>query len=51
MSDLATADRKTVAGRLASGMPLEEAAAEFVNDAYFDAWYQNTKSSLEELVK
>lgn len=51
MSDLATADRKTVAGRLASGMLLEEAAAEFVNDAYFDAWYQNTKSSLEELVK
>ncbi len=48
MSDIAEQDRDTVKQRLADGMSLEEACAEFVSDNYFDSWYYTT---LEELKK
>ena len=47
MSDRAAADREEVMSRLAAGMSLEEAAAEFVSDAYFDAWYEDTAKQLQ----
>lgn len=46
MSDLAAQDRLVVAERLAAGQSLEEAAAEFCTDAYFDAWYEETLGRL-----
>lgn len=49
MSDLAAADRATVKERLAQGMSLEEATAEFLTEEYFDAWYGATLLQLEEL--
>ena len=47
MSDLAAQDRATVVERLASGQSLEDAAAEFCTDAYFDAWYEETLEQLQ----
>ena len=48
MSDCASADRKTVEERMAQGQSFEEAAAEFLSDAYFDTWYENTRAELEK---
>lgn len=48
MSDRAAADRAVVAERLAAGISLEEAAAEFCTDACFDAWYEETLKRLQE---
>lgn len=50
MSDLAQADRAMVVQRLGEGQSLEEASAEFVSDSYFEAWYADTLSRLEQLV-
>lgn len=47
MSDRAAADREAAAARLASGMSLEEAVAEFVSDEYFDSWYEDTLKQLQ----
>lgn len=47
MSDLAAQDRAIVAERLSAGQSLEEAAAEFCTDAYFDAWYEETLGRLQ----
>ena len=47
MSDLAAQDRAVVAERLSAGQSLEEAAAEFCTDAYFDAWYEETLGRLQ----
>ncbi len=49
ISEQSVADREIVKERMASGMSLEEATAEFCSDAYFKAWYEATKSRLEEL--
>ena len=49
LSDLATADRATVKARLEQGQTLTEAAGEFLTDAYFDAWYQETLATLETM--
>lgn len=49
MSDLAAADRAVVEHRLGEGMSLEEAAAEFLTDEYFEAWYADARSQLEAL--
>lgn len=48
MSDLAVADREIVKARLAAGMSLEEATEEFCSNAYFKAWFEMTKKSLQE---
>lgn len=48
MSDAAAADRAVVEERLAQGQELEQAAAEFVSDEYFDAWYAATLAKLEQ---
>lgn len=48
MSDLAVQDRAIVAERLAAGQSLEEAAAEFCTDEYFDVWYEETLERLRE---
>ena len=48
MSDLATADRATVEERLAAGESAEEAEAEFLTDAYFEAWYQSLCDALSQ---
>ena len=47
MSDLAAQDRAVVAERLSAGQSLEEAAAEFCTDEYFDAWYEETLGRLQ----
>lgn len=47
MGDCAAADRETVISRLAEGMSLEEATADFVSDEYFDAWYEDTITKLQ----
>lgn len=47
MSDKAAEDRKTVEEQLKAGKTLEEAAAEFCSDAYFDAWYAETLAKLQ----
>ena len=49
MSDLAADDRAVVAERLAAGQSLEEAAAEFLSDDYFESWYGATLARLEAL--
>ena len=46
LQDLVTADRATVVERVAAGQTPEEAEAEFLTDAYFDAWYENTLAAL-----
>lgn len=51
LSDKAAQDREVVVANLNGGMTLEEATAEFDNDETFDSWYEQTKASLEELVK
>ena len=48
MSDLATADRETVVERVAAGQSAADAEAEFLTDAYFDAWYQDICAALEQ---
>lgn len=47
LSDLAAADRQTVEERLSGGQSLEDAAAEFLSDDYFEAWYQDTLKQLQ----
>jgi hypothetical protein len=47
LSDICLADRAVVAERIASGMSLSEAAAEYLSDEYFNSWYDKTKSQLE----
>ena len=48
MSDLAAADRASVVEGLAQGQSLEEAAAQFVSDEHFNAWYEDTLAKLEK---
>lgn len=50
MRDLAKQDRQTVEELLEGGSTLEEAVREFETDAYFEAWYRETKNRLEALV-
>lgn len=47
MSDLATADRETVKQRLADGMSIDEAAAEFLTEEYFLSWYRDMMEQLK----
>jgi len=47
MSDKAAQDRAVVEDRLTAGQNLEDAAAEFCTDEYFDAWYQETLKQLQ----
>ncbi|MDY3618375.1 extracellular solute-binding protein [Agathobaculum sp.] len=49
MFDLAKADRAQVLAEIAKGVSPEEAAAPYLTDEYFDAWYQATKAKLELL--
>ena len=51
MSDKAAADRKTVVQKMAAGASLEEAAAAFVSDESFEAWYGEMRTDLEALMK
>ena len=51
MQDKATADRKTVVKRMKKGQSLENATKDFVSDANFDTWYNETKAELEKIVK
>ena len=46
LEDRVTADRATVLERLAAGQTPEDAEAEFLTDAYFDAWYDQTLAAL-----
>lgn len=46
MQDIAAADRATVEERIAAGQSPDEAEAEFLTDAYFDAWYDQTLAAL-----
>lgn len=47
LSDLAEADRETVTQRMDAGQSAAEAEAEFLTDAYFEAWYQDTCRQLK----
>ena len=51
MSALAKEVREQVIANLNAGMSLQEATASFTSDEYFDTWYNQVKSQLEELVK
>lgn len=51
MSDKAAADREVVVQRMAQGLSLEEAVAEFELDDNFDAWYEETLQRLQEFVQ
>lgn len=46
MSDQAAADRAVVAERLNEGQSLDEAAAEFLTDDYFETWYASALAAL-----
>ena len=48
LSDLAAADRETVAQRIAEGQSAAEAEAEFLTDEYFEAWYQDICAKLAQ---
>ena len=48
LSDLAAADRETVVQRIAEGQSAAEAEAEFLTDAYFEAWYQDISAKLAQ---
>ena len=50
MSDQASADLLIVRDRMEQGQTLDEAAADFLTDDYFEACYQNTLSTLSTLV-
>ena len=50
MSDQASADLLIVRDRMEQGQTLDEAAADFLTDDYFEGWYQNTLSTLSTLV-
>ena len=47
LSEKAAADREIVVDRIAQGLSMEEAAAEFELDDNFDAWYEETLQSLQ----
>ncbi len=47
LSDRAAADREAVILKMASGLSLDDAAAEFVSDINFLSWYEETKEQLE----
>ena len=47
MSDRAVADRDTVIQRIAQGQSAAQAEEEFLSDANFEAWYQDTLEQLQ----
>ena len=51
MSDLAAANRATVEERIAAGMSAEDAAAEFVSEEAFLAWYSTTLAALQAIAE
>ena len=48
MSDIAVADRETVLERISQGQSVEEAEADFLSDEYFEEWYKDILSKLQE---
>ena len=48
MSDIAAADRETVLERISQGQSVEEAEADFLSDEYFEEWYKDILSKLQE---
>lgn len=50
LADWAAADREVVVNRLAQGMALEEAAAEFLTDEAFLKWYESFSITLRDAV-
>ena len=46
--DVAQQDRATVEERLKEGQSAQEAEADFLSDDYFESWYQNVLSELQE---
>ncbi len=48
MSEQALADRAVVVEKLAAGMSLDNATADFCSDEYFKAWYESAKAELEK---
>ncbi len=49
LSDRAAADREAVILKMASGLSLDDAAAEFISDINFLSWYEETKEQLKPL--
>ncbi len=47
LADKAAADREAVVAALGQGISLEEAAAEYVTEAAFEAWYEDFCQALE----
>ena len=50
MEICAQQDREKVEENMAAGMTLEEAAAPFLQETYFDGWYESVKAKLEEML-
>lgn len=50
LSDKASQDRAKVVSSIQSGMSRQEAVSQYASDDNFNSWYQDTKSSLEELI-
>lgn len=51
ISDKSVEDRKAVESALQNPITLEEAAAPFMQEEYFEAWYRDLKVKLEELAE
>lgn len=51
LQEKASADREQVVERLAAGMSLTEATADFLTEGAFEAWYQDFCQSLEAAVR
>ncbi len=50
LREKAGTDRETVRARIAGGMSLNEATADFMTEAEFESWYQSFCAALEEAV-
>lgn len=50
LSDKAAADREQVKARLAAGLSLEDAVAEYSSEEAFDTWFSDVKAQLEACV-
>lgn len=51
LSDRAATDRSVIEERMAAGADFDKAAAEFLSDTYFDTWYQNTLTQLQQFTQ
>jgi multiple sugar transport system substrate-binding protein len=51
MIDLAVADRETIEEQISGGTDRNQALEKYLSDEYFEQWYTDTKTQLEECLK